>query len=402
MGGMSPLRSFGYRDFRFLWGGTLVWAAAIWMQRVAISWLVLELTDSPFMVALSFSLPQIPYVLIGPFVGAVADRVNRKYMLIGAQVVMCAGTGGLAALVYTESGTVWLVIGIAVVLGVAMSVNFLSMQALVFDIVEPQDRMNGLSLWFVGMRAISAVGALLGGEIIERTGIWPAFMASSIVYALSGITFTLMRYRSKLRTGPVASVMENLKAGLRHMLGSRELASLLLLAAVAEAFGWGIPSLLAIFASDAVYDVGPRGLGILSAAFAFGGMVGSAALAFARDFKRRGLGLTVALAVTSVTLAGFSQAPWFVLAVVLLAALGVVLAAYDTFSTLLVQANVPEGMRGRAFGALQIASGVGPVGPLMMGFMAGFMGVQTAVGAGAAVVLAVAVLVAAPRVRRME
>ena len=374
------------------------------MQRVAVSWLVWELTHSALFVALSFSLPQVSFVLLGPFVGAVADKINRKFLIIGAQVMMCVGNAGLAVLVYTGSETTWLVILIAMGLGVAMSTYFLSVQAMVFDIVDRKDAMNGLSLWFVGMRAISAVGAIAGGFIIDWVGIWPAFMTASIVYVLAAGTMMLIRHRPKPRTGPTVSVLSDLKDGLRHILGSRELAALLVLTTIAEAFGWGTPSLLAIFASDRVFDVGPRGLGFLNAAFAIGGMVGAAGLAAVGDFRRKGAALAVALVMTAVALAAFSQVPWFALAMVLLIALGAVLAVYDTVNTVLIQGNVGEEMRGRALGAIQIAIGLGPVGPLLMGFAAGFVGVQTAVGMGAAIVLvgAMAVSMAAPGVRRME
>ena len=401
---MTPFRSFAYRDFRFLWAGTLLWAVAVWMQRIAISWFVLELTDSPLLVALAYSLPQVPYVVLGPFMGAVADRVNRKLMLVGAQAVTCIGTAVLAVLVATDTDAVWLVMFIAVLLGMALSVNFLSVQTIIYDVVGPKDAMNGLSLWFVGIRAVGAAGVLLGGEIIERVGIWPAFVVSSAVYILAGFVFSLLHYKSRTSLEPGISVMENLKLGMRYMLGSRELTGLLVLAAAAEAFGWGVVSLFAIFASDDVFDVGPRGLGIMTAAFAVGGVVGSAALASVRDVGRKGMVLTLALAASAVMLAGFSQADWFALSVVLLAGLGMTLAAYDTLSMLLIQTHVPEGMRGRAIGALQMTSGVGPVGPLMMGAVAGGIGVQTAVGIGAGAILAVgaAVSVVAPKVRAMR
>ncbi|MBM3947961.1 MAG: MFS transporter [SAR202 cluster bacterium] len=401
---MTPFRSFAYRDFRFLWAGTLLWAAAVWMQRIAISWLVLELTDSPLLVALAYSLPQAPYVILGPFAGALADRVNRKLMLVGAQAVTCAGTAVLAVMVATGTDPAWLVMLIAVLLGMALSVNFVSVQTIIYDVVGPKDAMNGLSLWFVGIRGVGAVGALTGGEVIEQVGIWPAFAASSGVYVLAGGVFTLMRYRSRISVEPGASMMENLKTGLRYMLGSRELTSLVVLSTAAEAFGWGVVSLFAVFASDAVFDIGPRGLGIMTAAFAVGGVVGSAALASVRDVGRKGLVLTLAIVAAAVVLAGFSQSDWFALSVVLLAVFGLTLAAYDTLTILLIQEHAPEGMRGRAVGALQVTSGVGPVGPLTMGALAGGIGVQTAVGIGAGVLLAAVGVVSAvvPKVRAMR
>jgi MFS family permease len=374
------------------------------MQRVALSWLVFELTGSALFVALSYSLPQVSFALLGPFVGALADRVNRKYLLISAVSMMVIGMVGLSLLVYTTSEAIWPVISIAMALGVAMSTYFLCVQVLVLDVVEREDAMNGLSLWWVGMRAVSAIGAVISGVVIDRTGTWPAFMAAAVLFGLAILAISLMRHRPKPRVVRPLAVLPEIKAGFNHIFQARELAVLLLVVLVVEAFAWGTPSLLAIFASDRVFDVGATGLGVLSAAFSLGGMFGAAILANFGDFRQKGVGLFFVALIASIFLVGFSQAPWFPLATVLLAGLGAALAAFDTLNTVLIQGNVADEMRGRALGALQIPVGIAPAGPLLMGFLAGFLGVQAAVSLGAAVVFVVAlgVWLIVPKVRRLE
>ena len=252
---------------------------------------------------------------------------------------------------------------------------------------------------FLG-RAASAVG---GGLLIEAVGTGATFIAAGCAAAAGLVAIAFIRTAAgpRQRSG---SVLDNLIAGIRLILGSHIIVTLLVMAMAMEAFGFGMQSLLPVFASEAVFNVGARGLGVMTASVRLGGIAAAVALAVIPELRRRGLVLLVLLALASLFVAGFSQAPAFPLALVVLAFLGMVLFSYDTLQIVVLQQSVPEEMRGRAVGAQVVMFGLGTPGAMALGALSLVVGVQVAVGLGAAVILATAfaVAVAAPRLRALD
>ena len=397
----GPLRSFAYRDFRFIWAGTLAWGVASWMQRTAMAWLVLTITDSAVAVTFAFAIFALPALVVGPFGGALADRLNRKYLMLGVQVSSAAITLLLAALVIGGLQNVWVVFLILAVLGAGLPLQFTCGQTLIYDVVGPRNALNGVSLWSVGLRSVGAVGAILGGVLIEYAGIGTAIAVSSVGYALAAVSTSFIRHPGPTGGAAEGSVLPHLVTGLRVVFRSRVLMAVLGLAVVAEAFGYGMLSIFPLLADVNIFDVGAIGLGVMNAAFGVGGVIGATFLAALPDLRRKGLGLVGVMVGTGLLLVGLSQAGSFAMAVGVIAGMGVMLASYDALAVLLVQENAPEGMRGRAMGALVLTFGIGPVGPLALGVMIDSVGAGTAIGVGAVVVLVVTVLIAAavPRLR---
>ena len=172
---LHPLRSFGYRDFRILWLSVLLWAVGTWLQRLAVSWLILTMTGSAFQVALAFGLYFMPNLLLGSFCGAVADRVNRKALLVAVQSLNLLASMLLTFIVIADVAQVWSVLGIALLFGIGMSFGIPTTQALVYDVVGPRDAHNAIALQSVVMRFVGAIGAVAGGILIETVGFGAAF-----------------------------------------------------------------------------------------------------------------------------------------------------------------------------------------------------------------------------------
>ena len=373
------------------------------MHRIAAAWLVLELTHSPVYVAAVFALNMAPSVLLGPFSGALADRMSRKWLLAGVHVFAAVTAITTGLLVLADVMNLPLALGLVALFGAGLSLAFTVIQTLTYDIVGRRNVLNGLSLNALGTRMIGAAGALGGGLLIEAAGIGPTFVAAGCAAAagLLAIAFIRTAAGPRQRGG---SVLDNVVAGIRLMLGSNIIATLLVMALAMEAFGFGMQALLPVFASDAVFNVGARGLGIMMACFRLGGVAAAVALAATGELRRRGLVMLGLLALSSLFIAGFSQAPAFPLALVLLAFLGAVLSSYDTLQNVVLQQSVPEEMRGRAVGAQFVIFGLGPLGPMALGALGLVVGVQVAVGLGAAVTLATALSVAvvATRLRALD
>ena len=400
---VPPLRSFAYRDFRFLWASSLLWSVTNAMLRIGVLWSVLELTGSPFLVALAYALEDAPMLLLGPVSGVVADRVSRKLLLLAVLGLSSAVGLALAVLAAADLLEVWALMAGIAIFGAGSAFCMTGFQTLIYDVVGPGTALNGLSLWSIGIRSVSALAAIGGGVLIEVSGVGAAFVAASASSAAAVAVMAAMRYRATPPPRRTESVVSNLMGGFEVTLRSSALVGVLALALAAELFGYGMQSLLPVFASDRVFSVGATGLGIMSAAFGLGGVLSGVALASAPNLRRKGAVLIAVIVLASLFVGGFSQSPLFAVSVVLLVAAGMSLGTYDTLAVILLQENVPNEMRGRAVGSLLLTFGIGPVGPLMMGYLAEGIGVQSTVGIGAAMMLAatVAITVALPRLRAL-
>ena len=402
--GLHPLRSFGHRDFRILWLSALLWAVGTWLQRLAVSWLILTMTGSAFLVALSFGLYFMPNLLLGPISGAVADRVNRKALVVAVQGLNLLASVLLTFIVIADVAQVWSVLGISLLFGIGMSFGIPTTQALVYDVVGPRDAHNGIALQSVVMRFVGALGAVAGGVLIETLGFGAAFLAAASSYGLGLFIISQMGHRPIQRLAQSTSVMFNLMEGFKLFIGNRFLATFLVMAMVAEAFGYGAIALLPLIASDEVLGVGAGGLGIMNGAMSFGATLGALSLAASTELKHKGTTLLAAFLFCGLLTGGYSQSGVFPLTLLLLGGFGLAQGIFDTLEVILLQQNVPDEMRGRIMGAWTFCIGVGPIGALSLGFLAERIGVQNAVGISGALLVLAAIMVAAgvPRLRTLS
>ena len=402
--GLPALRSFQYRDYRFLWAGGMAWSIGMWLQRVSVSWLVLRLTDSPIFVALAFGMYFVPSFFLGPFTGTIADRANRKTLLVAVHTVSFVASLVLATLVYIDAVQVWAVLTVVLFIGIGISFMMPSVQTLVYDVVGPRDAQNGIALLPAAFKLVGIVGAVVGGILVETVGMGSAFLAAAAANGVGVLTISLMRYRPATQPAATESMVANLVAGFRFFARSPTLISVVGMTMIVEGLGYGSLGLLPIFADRGVLDVGASGLGIMNGAIGLGGMVGALTIASLGELRSKGRVLLVVFLIYGLFVGGFSQSNVFVLSLVLLACWGVVQGIYNTTGVILMQQHVPNEMRGRAMGAWAVCVGMDPFGALFLGFLATYMGVQNAVGLAGGLILVSAVVVtgAVPRIRALN
>ena len=372
------------------------------MQRIAVSWLVFTTTGSAFLVALSFGLYFLPNLLLGPFSGVVADRVNRKRLLIAVQSLNVIASLILMMIVISDIQQTWLVLVIALVFGIGMSFGIPTIQVLVYDLVGPRDAQNGIALQSVVMRSVGAVGAVAGGILIDTLGFSVTFFAAACCYSLGLVTVSFIRYRPIELQTKVESVVFKLIEGFRFFFTNRLLTIILGMTIMVEAFGYGAVSLLPVFAGEAVLGVGPGGLGVMNGALSIGAAFGALYLGASSESMRMNLKLLVSFLFCGLFTVAYSQSAVFLLTVVLLTGFGLAEGMFTILVVLLLQQNVPNEMRGRVMGAWTFCIGTGPLGAMSIGYLAEIIGVQYAVGlSGALLVLATAVVtIAVPRLRK--
>ena len=395
--------SFRYRDFRILWGSTLLHSLGMGMEHVALGWLVLDMTDSPFMVGVSAAARMAPFFFLGILSGAIADRVDRRIFLrfISFGAVLVAGL--MALLLLMDVARVWYVISLALAMGCLWAFTMTVRQAYTYDIVGPEHALNGLSLSALSQRLGGVVGALVAGVVIAVVGSGVQYVVVSVSYAAGAVVLLTTRDVGQAALTQREPVLQNLVGYVQLLRQNRTLLLLMLLTANIEVFGFTHQSLLPVFAK--IYlGVGAVGLGVIMAVRQCGGVLGLVLLANLGDFRRKGLLLFVGAAAFGLGQMAFSLSSNILVFVTILAFVNACASAVDTLNKTLMQANVANEERGRAMGSWVLSIGLAPVGHLGVGGMAGVLGAPGAllVNGGVLTFVSLAAAVGLPRIRRLE
>ncbi len=394
--------SLRYRDFRLLWSATLLHSLAMGMEQVALGWLVLEMTDSPFMVGVSSALRMAPFFFLGLISGAVADRVDRRIFL---RIITLGGSitsGLLALLLVMEIATVWHVLALATATGCLWAFTMTVRQAYIYDIVGPQLALNGMSLNAVSQRLGGVIGAIEAGIIIVEVGIDAQYLAVSASYV--GAALVLLATRDLGQAAPTerGPVVKNLVRYLGTIRANRTLMALMFLTATTEIFGFTHQSLLPVFARD-VLGVGALGLGLMTAFRQGGGMLGLMLLANMGNSRRKGVFMFATAAGFGLGQMAVPLASNIFLFLALLTFINACASGVDTLYKTLMQASVPNEQRGRAMGSWVLSIGLAPVGHLGIGAMAGALSAPVALLINGSVLtfVTVASALGMPRLRRL-
>ena len=396
--------AFGYPAYRVLWVSSNFTALGTWAERLAVSWLVLVETESVLLSAATFAMRSAPGIVTAPLGGAVADRFPRTRLLPITAVVRAALMLLIALVAGRGFENPWLIFLLVALGGVVNSFDMPAKQGLITDLVPRDVRMNAISLHSVGSLAVGAIGALASGVTAERLGIPVALTAAAVMVLIGGAIVLLVpsaRTAGRDQQTPLRAVFRDAADGIRLMTGMPLVATLLLMAIAVEIFGFAYQAVIPAMARDEL-QVTESGLGTLQFAAGMGAVAGAVALSMLGDFRRKGrLLLSVTLGY-GLGLLGVALSPNLAVALMLVTLVGAMAAGFDAMQLTLLQATVPDNMRGRVVGGWIFAIGFGWVGHLAMGAVGDAVGVRWAIGgAGVVVVMtSVLVLVAAPLIRR--
>src|SRR5262245_6286684 len=371
---------------------------------VALGWLALTLTDSPFMVGVAMGARALPLFFLGVPAGALADRFSRRNLLMaaGAGQAATAATMGLLALFGLAS--LGNLVALTLAAGAFRGIEHAARQSYTHDVVGAASLVSGLAVLGVLMRAGWLVGSLGGGALIARWGTGPAYFAVAGSY-LAGAAALLPAAAGAARA-PAAggSLWRSIVDFVGLVRRDRALVVLMVLTAAAEVLGFSHQALLPSLARD-VLHTGPEGLGALNAARSVGGIVGL--VAAMRGIVARGGAFFVGVLVFfGASVGALGLAPYvtgFAGVLLVLTAANAAGALADLLAQSLLQLAVPAHLRGRAGGAWVVAIGLAPLGQLQIGALASPFGVSVALaGSGRALVgSAVRTALLFPRIRRL-
>lgn len=386
--GNRALYALGFPAFRRIWLAAILDGFGNWMERLAVGWFVLNVTGSVFLAALSFAVRSAPNIVLGPFGGAVADRFERPRVLMVTAAARALLLGGIAGTVLAGLTAVWPILVLVMLSGVARSSEIPAAQAMITDIVGRSRAASAIGLHAFGVRSVGVLGAFAGGVLIEWIGVGLVFLCAGAAVAAAALVYAGVRVPRVRTVGAGArSLWGDALEGIRLVLRIPVVLTLLLLAVGVEVFAFSFNSLLPAVA-ERVLNVDAAGLGALTLGAGVGGMLGTASLSLLGDEARRGpllLGVTLCFGVLLIALAPSER---FALSLAILVGVGAMAAMFDALQWVLLQASVPDEMRGRVVGAWMSAIGFGWMGPIVIGATAEVAGTQWALAASGAIALA--------------
>lgn len=390
-----------HRNFRLFLVGQGTSLIGTWMQTVALGWLVLQLTNSPFYVGFNSALRSLGVLLFTLYAGIVADRVDKRRLIVVTQALSMLEAFALAALAWGHVAAIWPVMVLAAFIGVVSAFDIPARQSFIVEMVGKADLVNAIALNSSMFNAARVVGPAIAGALIGLLSIGWCFFLNGVSYL--AVIWSLLAMRlpawTPRPTGPSAW------AGFREIVAfirsDRRVSTLVVLTALLSVFGFPFLPLMPVFARD-VLHTGPGGYGGLMVAVGVGAMLGALALAAFSSRVPKGRLLLAGGTAFGLLVAAFSLSRSFALAIAFLAVAGCAMIVNNALTNTMLQTLVPDHLRGRVMGFYSfVFVGLAPLGAFQAGVFAERFGAPLAVGTGA-VICALAVALAAWRVPELR
>ena len=348
-----------------------------WIQNVAQSWLVFQLTNSAFLLGVVGFLGSIPIFVLSLFGGVLADRVNKRNILIFTQVFFMLIAFLLAFLTQFQLIKPQQIMIIALLNGVIMAFDAPARQSIVVELVGKKHLFNAIVLNSVAFNSSRIIGPAIAGVLISVIGMSGCFYLNGISF-LAVIVALFWIKPGNSSTQKNNSALRDLKEGLVFISRNRLILALLSMVAAVSLFGISYVILMPVFA-DNVLRVGVKGLGILMSSTGLGALAGALALARLGDFKYKGRLLVYSVFSFSLLLILFSLSKNYILAISSLIFIGCSSVIAISLINTLLQAKVPDEFRGRVMSLFMITfAGIMPFGNLIAGGLAQSLGVSAA------------------------
>lgn len=384
------LAGFSFRSFRLLWAGAFLSSIGTWTQDVALSWLIHTRFGDPFYLGLrSFAqeAPLLTFMLVG---GAVADRVDRRRILMSSQLVQMAMAMLLGLLFAFDRLGIAAIVGIAVFTGLVQSQSAPTYQAVITSLVPRERIANAVALNSLQFNLSRAIGPVVAGILLAQLGAGACFAANALSFVGVILALWTIEFPPPAASGG-ESLRESLRVGLSHVRRDPRLLSATVLAFTASFLAFPLITYLPVIAGD-VLHTGAAGYSLLLTSIGIGAIVGAIGAAQRGRAGGRGRLMLVAFALFGAFAAGASLSRWQWLSMLLLVGAGLFLTT--AFSTLnsLVQEMAPDALRGRVLSIFGLAfRGGSPVGSLVAGAFVRQAGAPVVMAAYAAALLLVAV-----------
>lgn len=394
--------ALAHRNFRLFLFGQAVSLTGTWMQSIAQGWLVLLLTNSPFYVGLASALGSVGVLLFTLYAGVVADRTDKRRLVVITQSLSMVQAFLLAGLVWSDRVTVENVMALAAFLGVVSAFDIPTRQSFVVEMVGKEDLMNAIALNTSVFNATRVLGPVVAGLLIGPLGVGACFFLNGVSYLAVIAGLVAMRLPPYVPRPASGSAWQGFREVVAFLGSDRRVSTLVVLTALLSIFGFPFLVLMPVFARD-VLHAGAAGYGVLVGSVGVGAMLGALAIAFFSGRIAKGRVLVVGGTAFGLLLAVFAASRTFLVSVGLLGLAGCAMILNNALTNTMLQTLVPDPLRGRVmvFYSFMFV-GMAPVGAFQAGAFAERYGAPLAVGAGG-LVCALAVAAAwwrVPEIRR--
>jgi predicted MFS family arabinose efflux permease len=361
-------KAFQYRDFRLMWIGACTSSIGTWMQIVAQGWLIYRLSHSAFLLALDQFLGGIPIFLFSLIGGVVADRVERRKILLSSQYVQMATAGILTLLVTTGLVHVWHILCLSFISGLAQAFGGPAYQALIPTLVEKEDMPNAIALNSIQFNVAVMVGPALAGQALAKLGEKWCFGLNALSFLAPIISLSIISARF-LPAKTTESMFVSLKQGIQFARKQSSMEALILLAFCMTALSMPMRTYIPVFVKD-IFHRGPETYGNLLSLMGLGSIFGSLTIASAGNFKRKGTVALLALILLGASIFGFAVSKSVPLSGIILVLVGASMMAVFATVNSLVQLITTNEMRGRVMSVYNVAFRGGmPMGNLLSGWL---------------------------------
>ena len=364
-------------SFRRLWLTGALASAMRWLDTLVLGVYVFDLTGSAFLVALLFFTRQLPRILFALAIGTLADRADRRLMLMVCFALLAAVTAVLGVLVLTDRIEYWHLLAASFLVGTLWAVEFPVRRAMLGDVV-PRDLIGRAMALDIGTSSLTRVfGPLTGGILLAGIGAEAAFLTQAVTFVLALGVLATLSYTPPPRIGVAQAPLADLLDGVRYIRRRSLLTGAFLASLLMNVFGFPYLTMLPVIGKETL-GLGAVGVGVLQSTEGLGALIGAtliASLAPTRIYTFLYVG-GIALFMTMVLL--FSRSDVFLLSLLLLWVAGFGMASYTSMQTTLFVASAPPELRGRVIGTASMALGGNPLGALSVGVTAELLGAPIA------------------------
>lgn len=381
--------AFAVHNFRLYFGGQVVSVSGAWMQRVAQSWLVLEMTGSGAAVGAITAVQFLPILLLAPAGGLVADRLDKRKVLYVSQSLAALVALTLGFLVLADLVELWMVFALALSLGLVGSVDNPTRNSFVMEMVGRSKLANAVALNSVLVNSARVVGPAVGGLLIVTVGIGWCFVLNAATYLVFITAIRLMRDHDIDRSEPETRERGQLRGALRYVAGQPVLRSTLVMSAVIGLFTYEFEVVLPLLARF-TFGGDADTFGSMFAAMGVGAVIGGLYVATRGRTSPRAI--VAAAGALGLTIAATAVAPTVWIAYIALVMVGVSSSAFLTLGNSILQLEASPQMRGRVVGMRATAIlGARPIGAPIVGWIGEYFGPRFALGLGALAAIGVAI-----------
>src|SRR5688572_2177490 len=381
--------AFRYRDFQILWFGAFTSTVGNWMQKVAQSWLVFDLTKSSFYLGLDDFLGQLPILLFTLVGGVVADRHDRRHVILGSQLVQMATAFTLAGLLFWDAVRVEYILLLSFIAGLGQAFGGPAYQALIPSLVEKKDLPNAIALNSIQFNLARVFGPLLAGATLAAWGGAACFGLNGLSYLVVIVALLSMTIKH-VKPADKKPMMDEMRGGLRYAKGEPTIVALTVLGGLTTFLGLPLLTFLPVFAKD-VFGGDINRFSHMMAFSGAGAVCGALVTAWLGRFRHMGWTLLAILGLFGALVTAFalSRVGW--LSNLLLFLTGATLLMTFSMTSSLVQLIVPDHLRGRVMSIYMVAFRGGmPLGSLAAGYAATWTSAPFVLAVNGVLIVAVA------------